>query len=55
MSVKYNVLEVLRTPGIMLDKHCSIIITNFLQPANTKIPLDVSEYRQHLPNQNNNF
>lgn len=46
MRVKYNALEVLlRALGIMLDKHCPIIIiTNFLQPVNTKNPLDVSEY-----------
>lgn len=53
MRIKYDTLEVLRISGIVLDKHCSIIINSFLQPANTKNPLVFSEYGWRLPNQSN--
>ena len=53
MRIKYDALEVLSTSGIVLDKHCSIIINDFLLPSNTKNPLVVSEYGWRLPNQSN--
>ena len=53
MRIKYDALEVLSTSGIVLDKHCSIIINDFLLPSDTKNPLVVSEYGWRLPNQSN--